>query len=125
MQKKLSNYILEPITNSINALVPALQRSMAGGFLFLRHSAKNNIPQHRAYPKTFFGCFVVVEVMVAPEGFHEFWRGKCMNGIVHGTIDDVTKKKTREKCQRFPAHNVVNGTENNNREDEAGHRWHE
>ena len=66
-----------------------------------------------------------MQVVVAPEGFHEFRWGKSMYGVVHRAVTDIAKQETREERKRAPAHKKIHAGEYDDSEYETGHRWHE
>src|ERR1044072_8528108 len=67
-------------------------------FIEVEHSAKDMIPKRGAYTKSLVIVFVVMQVMISPQGFHPFERRvPRMNSIVHSAIHEVSQNKTREK----------------------------
>ena len=64
----------------------------------IEHGAKDMVPKRGAYTESLVVIFVVMQMMISPQGLHPFkWWIPRMNGIVHGAIHQVTQNKTREK----------------------------
>ena len=67
-----------------------------------------------------------MQVMVAPERFHEPERRvPGVDGVVHAAVHEVTQEETREEHERELSQEYVLRPENSRSEDEAGHRRHE
>jgi len=75
-------------------------------FLFeIEHGTEDAIPNGAAYPESFMIVLVMVEVMVAPKGFHPFeWRVPGVDGIVHATIQKITHHETWEEHKYVVSH---------------------
>ncbi len=62
--------------------------------------------------------------MIAPERFQEGRRRKRMNGVMHGSVQQVAEHKAGEKAQGIPAHDQVLQAEHNRSQHDAWQGWH-
>ncbi len=63
--------------------------------------------------------------MVAPQRFHPPERRvPGMDGVMHGSVEQVAQNESRKKGKRIAPHQPVHDGENNGGDEDAGHRWH-
>ena len=60
------------------------------------------------YAKTTVVILIMMKVMISPQWFHPFERRiPCMDGIMHGSIHEVTQHKTGKEHKCTCAHQQV------------------
>lgn len=88
------------------------------------NGAENMVPEYRADSEALFRVFIMMEVMIAPEGLQERRGREGVNGIVHAAIHEIAEQKARKKGQHIPAHDQVLQAEEKRSHNNAGHRRH-
>src|SRR5437868_5969157 len=80
-------------------------------FFQVEHGSEHMIPQCGTYSITIVLVLVVMEMMIAPQGFHPFkWRIPRVNSIMHGPIHEVAEYKARKESKHIPSHCQVHNS---------------
>src|SRR5258707_819214 len=95
-------------------------------FFEVEHGAEDPVPNGAAYAKALMFVLVMVQVMVAPKGFHPF-KGRVpgVDGIVHAAIEQVAQYKPRKEHKDVGSHRKPHQKEQRRGNDQAGDRGHE
>src|SRR5580692_12770042 len=66
--------------------------------LQVEHRSENPVPDRAAYPETFVVVFIMMEMVVAPKGFHPSERRvPRMDRVMHRSIQQVPQHKSRKE----------------------------
>src|SRR5580692_13142683 len=81
--------------------------------LQVEHRSENPVPDRAAYPETFVVVFIMMEMMVAPKGFHPSERRvPCMDRVMHRPVKQIPQHKSREEHENIGAKDQSHQQEN-------------